>query len=121
MAKQPLIAVIDGKGGGLGRAVIEALNRGELEGEIIALGTNAVATANMLRGGAKDGASGENAVCHMCRQAKVIVGPIGILTADAMMGEITPRMAQAVAQMCIRDSGWAVPFKRRQWLQEASF
>lgn len=90
MAKQPLIAVIDGKGGGLGRAVIEALNRGELEGEIIALGTNAVATANMLRGGAKDGASGENAVCHMCRQAKVIVGPIGILTADAMMGEITP-------------------------------
>ena len=51
----------------------------------------------MLRGGAKDGASGENAVCHMCRQAKVIVGPIGILTADAMMGEITPRMAQAVA------------------------
>ena len=97
MAKQPLIAVIDGKGGGLGRAVIEALNRGELEGEIIALGTNAVATANMLRGGAKDGASGENAVCHMCQQAKVIVGPIGILTADAMMGEITPRMAQAVA------------------------
>ena len=108
MAKQPLIAVIDGKGGGLGRAVIEALNRGELEGEIIALGTNAVATANMLRGGAKDGASGENAVCHMCRQAKVIVGPIGILTADAMMGEITPRMAQACllyTYRCVSETG----------------
>ncbi|MBE5780220.1 MAG: DUF3842 family protein [Clostridiales bacterium] len=91
------IAVIDGKGGGLGRAVVESLLKAGVEGQILALGTNAIATANMLKGGAHDGASGENAIRHMCKKADVIVGAIGILTADAMMGEITEVMAKAVA------------------------
>ena len=98
MRKQ-LIVVVDGKGGGLGRSIVEALlrlGRGDLS--IAALGPNAAATGNMLLGGAKDGATGENAICHMAARADAILGPMAILVADAMMGEITPRMAQAIAQ-----------------------
>ena len=96
--KKPMIAVIDGKGGGLGKAAVESLVEAGLDVEIVALGTNAIATANMLRGGAKDGASGENPICHMAEKADVIVGPIAILMPDAIMGEVTERMAVSIAK-----------------------
>ena len=97
--KKHTLVVVDGKGGGLGRAIVEALLRlDRTDLAIAALGTNAAATGNMLAGGAKDGATGENAICCMAARADVILGPMAILVADAMMGEITPRMAQAIAQ-----------------------
>lgn len=97
--KKHTLVVVDGKGGGLGRAIVEALLRlDRTDLAIAAVGTNAAATGSMLAGGAKDGATGENAICHMAARADVILGPMAILVADAMMGEITPRMAQAIAQ-----------------------
>jgi NAD(P)-dependent dehydrogenase (short-subunit alcohol dehydrogenase family) len=92
------IVVIDGQGGGIGSAVIKKLKErlGETV-QIIALGTNAIATAQMLKVGANNGASGENAIIRTSRTADLIIGPIGILLANAMMGEMTPRMAEAVA------------------------
>ncbi|MDD4796936.1 MAG: DUF3842 family protein [Eubacteriales bacterium] len=91
------IVIIDGQGGGVGKSLIEQLKSAGVTAELIAVGTNALATANMLRAGAAVGATGENAVVHNCRQADIICGPIGIVLADAMYGELTPRMAQAVA------------------------
>jgi hypothetical protein len=92
------ICVIDGQGGGIGSAVIKKLKErlGETV-QIIALGTNAIATAQMLKVGANSGASGENAIVQTSAKADIIIGPIGILIAHAMMGELTPRMAEAVA------------------------
>ena len=93
------ICVIDGQGGGIGSAIIRKLKDAFKEtAEIIALGTNAVATAQMLKARANRGASGENAIVRTVREADIIVGPIGIVLANAMMGEVTPRMAQAVAE-----------------------
>ena len=92
------ICVIDGQGGGIGSAVIKRLK--EVYGEaieIVALGTNAIATAQMLKARANRGASGENAIVHTCRQVDVIIGPIAIIMANSMMGELTPKMAEAVA------------------------
>ncbi|MEX1377348.1 MAG: DUF3842 family protein [Eubacteriales bacterium] len=92
------IAVIDGKGGGLGKAICEKIT--PLTGEDIqlyALGTNASATMAMMKGGASDGATGENAICHMAQQMDIIIGPIAILVANSMMGEISQKMASAVA------------------------
>lgn len=92
------IAVIDGKGGGMGRAIVETILRmGRSDLEVYALGTNGQATTRMLAVGADDGATGENAICYMCAQADLIVGPMALLTANAMLGEITPRMAEAVS------------------------
>jgi hypothetical protein len=92
------ICVIDGQGGGIGSAVIKKLKGvfGETV-EIIALGTNAIATAQMLRAKANRGASGENAIVQTVRSVDVIVGPIGIVMAHSMMGEVTPAMAEAVS------------------------
>jgi prephenate dehydrogenase len=92
------IAVVDGQGGGIGKALVEAL-RAEFGGKvrITALGTNAIATAAMLRAGADTGATGENAVAVCSAHSDVIVGSLGIIAADSMMGELTPRMAQAIA------------------------
>lgn len=94
-----LIAVIDGQGGGIGRAVVEKL-RAALGGtaEILALGTNPLATSAMLRAGAANGASGENAIVYNAPRADIIVGSIGIIAANAMLGELTPKMARAVAE-----------------------
>ena len=90
------IVVIDGQGGSIGRAIVEKLVSSGLNENLVCIGTNATATANMLRGGAKQGATGENPVIVACRDASYIIGPIGIVMADSMFGEITPKMAQAV-------------------------
>jgi len=93
------ICVIDGQGGGIGSAIIKALKEFFQETvEIIALGTNAIATAQMLKAKANRGASGENAIIKTAKEADIIIGPIGIIMAQAMMGEVTPSMAKAVAE-----------------------
>ena len=91
------IVVIDGQGGGVGRALVEQLKKALPDQTVLAVGANALATSAMLRAGADGGATGENAVAVCCREADVILVPIGIALADALLGEITPRMAQAVA------------------------
>ncbi len=92
------ICVIDGQGGGIGSAIIKKLKElFEETVEIIALGTNAIATAQMLKARANRGASGENAIVQTARKADVIIGPVSIIMAHAMMGEVTPKIAEAVA------------------------
>ncbi len=92
------ILIIDGQGGQLGGQLIKSI-RGEFaDAEITAIGTNAVATAAMLKAGAHQAATGENPVIVACRKADVIIGPIGIVIADSLMGEITPKMAVAIGQ-----------------------
>ena len=92
------VLVIDAKGGGIGKQLIAAMKQ-KLPGvSVTAVGTNSAATAAMLRAGADDAATGENAVVVGCRTADIIVGPIGIAIADSMLGEVTARMSLAVAQ-----------------------
>ncbi|NNF98098.1 MAG: DUF3842 family protein [Desulfobacteraceae bacterium] len=92
------ICVIDGQGGGIGSTIIRKVREHcGASVDIIALGTNAIATAQMLKAGANRGASGENAICRSVLSVDVIVGPIGIVLAHAMMGEVTPAMASAVS------------------------
>ena len=91
------ILIVDGQGGGIGRQLVEALKR-EGERDLFCVGTNAIATSAMLRAGAARAATGENAVAVACREAEVIAGPVGIVIADALMGEISPAMAVAVGQ-----------------------
>ncbi len=90
------ILVIDGQGGSIGRAIVEALAAKKLNEDTVCIGTNAAATQNMLKGGAKAGATGENPIRLASRDADFIIGPIGIVMADSMLGEITPSMAEAV-------------------------
>lgn len=90
------IVVIDGQGGSIGKAIVEQLVKKFDVESIFCIGTNSVATANMLKAGAKYGASGENPVVVACRDADYIIGPIGIIMADSMLGEISPLTAQAV-------------------------
>jgi hypothetical protein len=91
------VLVIDGQGGGVGRALVAAVKRLAPTLAVTALGTNAAATAAMLRAGAEQGATGENAIRFQCRDADVIAGVVGILHADAMLGEISPAIAAAVS------------------------
>jgi len=92
------VCVIDGQGGGIGSAIIRKLRQAfEERIEVIALGTNAVAAAQMLKARANRAASGENAIRQTVRTVDIILGPIGIVLAHAMMGEVTPAMAEAVA------------------------
>ena len=92
------ICVIDGQGGGIGSTIIKKLKEiYEERVEVIALGTNAIATAQMLKARANRGASGENAIVQTVKRVDVIIGPIGIIIAHAMMGEVTPGIAEAVA------------------------
>jgi len=92
------IAVIDGQGGGIGSAIIKRLQEKiDAEAEIIALGTNAMATGAMLKAGANKGASGENAIVQTVKTVDIIIGATGIVLANSMMGELTPKMAEAVA------------------------
>lgn len=92
------ILIIDGQGGGLGRQLVSAVKEKYPENEILAVGTNSAATNAMLRAGADQAATGENSVAVASERADVIMGPIGIVIADSMLGEITPRMALSVGQ-----------------------
>ena len=91
------VCVIDGQGGGIGATLIKYLRDAYVEKlELIALGTNAIATAQMMKAGANRGASGENAIVQTVAKSDLIVGPISITWANAMLGEVTPRMAEAI-------------------------
>ena len=92
------ILVIDGQGGRIGQQLIKAILARYPQVEVTAIGTNSLATSAMLKGGASQGATGENALLVACRRADVILGPLGIVIADALMGEISPAMAVAVGQ-----------------------
>ena len=92
------IMVIDGQGGLLGKQMVAACKKLIPEAEITAVGTNTMATAAMLKAGATNGATGENAVIVGARRADIIVGPVGIVIADSLLGEITPAMATAIGQ-----------------------
>ncbi|RJP93637.1 MAG: DUF3842 family protein [Desulfobacteraceae bacterium] len=92
------ICIIDGQGGGIGAFIIKKLREGCDDSlELIALGTNAIATSQMLKAKANRGATGENAIVQTVSKVDLIIGPIGIVMANAMMGEVTPKMAEAVA------------------------
>ncbi len=92
------ILVIDAQGGGIGKQLVSALKSNFPAARIVAVGTNTIATSAMLKAGADDAATGENAVVVNSRRADVIAGPVGIVIADALLGEVTPLMAKAVAQ-----------------------
>ncbi|MDR0596274.1 MAG: DUF3842 family protein [Clostridiales Family XIII bacterium] len=92
-----MIMIVDGQGGGIGKAVIEKLCAVGLGAEIVAVGTNSAATSVMMRAGAPCGATGENALVYNAGIADFIVGPIGMISANSMMGEISARMAGAIA------------------------
>lgn len=98
MKGKPRICVIDGQGGGIGSLIVKRIKEiFEERVEVVALGTNAAATAAMMKARANRGASGESAICWTVKDADVIVGPLGIIMANAMMGELTPKMAEAIA------------------------
>ncbi len=90
------MVVIDGQGGNIGRLLVKSIKESFPEVSVRAIGTNSTATANMLRAGADEAATGENAVIVGCKSADLIVGPIGIIIPDALLGEVTTAMAQAV-------------------------
>jgi len=92
------LVIIDGQSGRMGALIAERVKAAKLPCKVLAVGTNAIATATMMKVGANQGATGENPVMVACRTADVIVGPIGILSADALSGEVTPAMAVAVGQ-----------------------
>lgn len=92
------VAVIDGQGGGMGRVIIERLKKEFHESiEILALGTNALATAAMLKAGANEGATGENAIIYNMTEVDIVVGSLSIIVANSMLGELTPKMAEAIS------------------------
>ena len=90
------VAVVDGQGGGIGRAIVEKVKKAFPDLNVLALGTNAVATGQMLRAGADEGATGENAIIHNMQHVDIVIGVIGILNANSMMGEMSPAMAAAI-------------------------
>lgn len=92
------IMVIDGQGGRMGKSIVEQMKKNFPEDEILAIGTNSIATAAMLKAGADAGATGENPAIVGCRTADIIIGPMGIVIADSLLGEITPKMAVAIGQ-----------------------
>ncbi len=90
------VLIVDGQGGMVGKQMVEAVRKMIPDAEITAVGTNTSATASMLKAGADNGATGENSVIVAVRDADIIVGPIGIVIADSLLGEITPKMAVAI-------------------------
>lgn len=92
------ILIIDGQGGKIGKQLIEGIKAANIGANIVAVGTNSIATSTMLKAGADKAATGENAVIVNCRTADVIIGPVGIVIADSLLGEITPAAAVAVGQ-----------------------
>ena len=93
-----MIMVIDGQGGKMGKNIVEQLKKRFPEDELLAIGTNSIATAAMLKAGADAGATGENPAIVGSRRADIIIGPMGIVIADSLLGEITPKMAVAIGQ-----------------------
>lgn len=91
------VLVIDGQGGGIGKQLVAAIKKNLPKITVTAVGTNTIATAAMMKAGADYAATGENAVIVNARRAKIIVGPIGIVIADSLLGEITANMANAIA------------------------
>lgn len=94
------ILVVDAQGGGLGKQLVSAVKQAVPSAVVTAIGTNSAATSAMLKAGADRAATGENPVVVACRSADVIMGPVGIVIADALLGEITPAMATAIGQSC---------------------
>ena len=92
------VVIIDAQGGGIGKQLVAAVKKELPEARVTAVGTNWAATSAMLGAGADSGATGENAVIVACRTADVILGPVGIVIADSLLGEISPAMAAAVGQ-----------------------
>ena len=91
------ILVIDGQGGGIGRSLVELLVKNFPDAEIGATGTNSIATETMLKGGPAFAATGENAILFNAAEADIIIGPAGIIMANALHGEISPAIAMAVS------------------------
>ncbi len=98
MDNRKTITVIDGQGGSLGKALVKKIKNRYPEIEILAIGTNSIATSSMLQSGADLIATGENPILVAARNSNLIIGPIGIIVADALHGEITPKMALAISQ-----------------------
>ena len=92
------VVIIDGQGGKMGQMIIERIKSSSVPCELTAVGTNSIATSAMLKAGAQFGATGENPIIVASRNADVIIGPIGIISADSLLGEITPTMAMAIGQ-----------------------
>ncbi|HHW21712.1 MAG TPA: DUF3842 family protein [Clostridiaceae bacterium] len=92
------VLVIDGQGGKIGKQIIEAIKARFDNVEVTAIGTNSIATATMIKGGADNGATGENPVVVCSRTADIIIGPVGIVIADSLLGEVTPEMALAIGR-----------------------
>jgi len=90
------IAVVDGQGGGIGRAIVERVKKEFPELTVTALGTNSTATGQMMKAGADEGATGENAIVHNMQHVDIVMGVIGILSANSMMGELSPAMVNAI-------------------------
>ena len=98
-----IIMVMDGQGGGIGAAIIKGLrDKYGNDLEIFSLGTNSIATSNMMKSGANKGATGENAIIKTCNTVDVIIGPIAIIMANSMMGEVTAGMSEAVCSCAAR-------------------
>ena len=93
-----IVLVIDGQGGKIGQLLVESIIKEQIPCDLVAIGTNSIATSAMLKAGAGQGATGENPVIVNSRSADVIIGPIGIVSADSLLGEITPSMAVAIGQ-----------------------
>ena len=100
------LVIIDGQSGRMGALLAERIKAAKLPCEVLAIGTNAIATAAMMKAGADQGATGENPVLVACRDADIIAGPIGILMADALMGEITPAIAVAIGSLTSFFGAW---------------
>ena len=98
MNGQKTVMVVDAQGGGLGKQLITLIRKEIPDVHIVAVGTNVVATSTMLKAGADEAATGENAVLVVSRKADIIVGPVGMVIADAMLGEITQAIACAIAR-----------------------
>jgi len=98
MKQNVQLVVIDGQGGSLGKALVGAIKKTFSQIDVLGIGTNSLAASAMLKSGADAIATGENPVIVACRNADLIIGPLGILTSDALHGEITPAMAVAIAQ-----------------------
>ena len=91
------IAVVDGKGGGIGKILVESIRKELPDLSVLALGTNSMATTQILKAGATDGATGENAIVHNAYKVPIIVGVLAIIMPNSLLGELTPRMAEAIS------------------------